>query len=148
MTRTFRGLLLAAGLLATAGAAQAAPSLDIPAAVRIADYFATLTFSSTQSQETATPFSATGGAGTIGFTGSLTTGTPCYDVTGSLGQRSRRVTVTVTAQGTGGICAQVITHNNYQGTVSDLAAGTYDFRIVHVVNGSSSTAYTQQVTVS
>jgi hypothetical protein len=106
--------------------------------------FAQLTFSSTQSYSDETPFSATGGAGTISFTGSLMTGTPCYTVSGGLRQSGKRITVTVTAQSTGGICTQVITHNNYQGQVTGLAAGTYDFRIVQ----GSSTAYTQSVTVT
>ncbi|HEX7242239.1 MAG TPA: hypothetical protein VF263_18275 [Longimicrobiaceae bacterium] len=110
--------------------------------------FVQLTFSTTQSYSDATPFSATGGAGTISFAGSLQTGTPCVTVSGGLGQRGQRVTVTVTAAPTGGFCTQVITNNNYQGQVTGLAAGTYDFRIVHATGGGSSTVYTQSVTVS
>ena len=136
MTRAVKGLLATAAVLSTTLAAQ-------PVAFQ-----PTLFFSSTQAYDVSTPFSAAGGTGTVDFTGSLTTGNPCYDVTGSVRQAGQRVTVTVSAQNTGGICAQVITHNNYEGTVSQLDAGTYDFRIVHQVNGSTSTAYTQQVTVS
>ncbi|MBW3572740.1 MAG: hypothetical protein KY467_16720 [Gemmatimonadetes bacterium] len=106
-----------------------------------------LTFSSTQSYDTQTPQTASGTAGAIDFTGSLTTGTPCYDVKASHRTQSNAVTVTVTASSTGGFCTQVITYNNYTGQVSGLSAGTYDFTVVHDVGGSSTTAYTGTVTV-
>lgn len=106
-----------------------------------------LTFSSTQSQTTATPQTSSGGAGSIGFTGSLTTSTPCYDVSATHSSRSGSVTVTVTAADAGGICTQVITNNNYQGTVSGLAAGTYTFTVVHNNGGTRTTAYTSTVVV-
>jgi hypothetical protein len=41
----------------------------------------TLTFTSTQSYETQSPQTASGSVGGIDFTGSLTTGSPCYTVT-------------------------------------------------------------------
>ena len=106
-----------------------------------------LTFSSTQSQETQSPQTAGGSVGGIDFTGSLTTGTPCYDVTAAHSVRTNTVTVTVTAASTGGFCAQVITHNNYTGRVSGLAAGTYTFTVVHQAGGSSETAFSGPVTV-
>lgn len=107
----------------------------------------TLSFSSTQSQTTATPQSSSGGAGSINFAGSMMTGTPCYDVSASHSQRSGSVTVTVTAADAGGICTQVITHNNYQGSVNGLAAGTYTFTVVHSDGGSRTTAHTNTVVV-
>ena len=107
----------------------------------------TLTFSSTQSQTTATPQSSSGGAGSISFTGSLTTSTPCYDVSASHSDRNNSVTVTVTAADAGGICTQVITNNNYQGSVNGLAAGTYTFSVVHNNGGSRTTAHTSTVVV-
>jgi hypothetical protein len=107
----------------------------------------TLTFSSTQSQTTATPQSSSGGAGSISFTGSLTTSTPCYDVSASHSDRTNSVTVTVTAADAGGICTQVITNNNYQGSVNGLAAGTYTFSVVHNNGGSRTTAHTSTVVV-
>lgn len=106
-----------------------------------------LSFSSTQSYETQTPQTASGGAGAIDFTGSLTTGTPCYDVSATHSSGSGAVTVTVTGTSTGGFCAQVITHNNYTGRVSGLAAGTYDFTVIHEVGGTRSTAYSAPVAV-
>jgi hypothetical protein len=106
-----------------------------------------LTFSSTPSQTTATPQTASGAAGSINFSGSATTPTPCYDVSASLSQRRNDVTVTVTAADAGGICTQVITYNNYQGAVTGLAAGTYNFTVVHEVGNSRSTAYSGTVTV-
>lgn len=107
----------------------------------------TLTFSSTQSYSEQTPQTASGGVGTINFTGSLTTGTPCYNVSASHSGRRNTVTLTVTAASTGGICTQVVTNNNYTGNISGLAAGTYTFNVVHVTNGSSETAYSSTVTV-
>jgi hypothetical protein len=106
-----------------------------------------LTFSSTQSQTDGTPQSASGGAGQISFTGSLATGTPCVNVTASHSERRNDVTVTVSATGTGGFCTQVVTFNNYQGAVTGLAAGTYNFTVVHDAGGSRSTAYSSTVTV-
>jgi hypothetical protein len=107
-----------------------------------------LTFSYTQSQSSETPQSATGGAGTIDFTGSLTTGTPCYELSASHAVRGSRVILTVTATETGGFCTQVITHNNYQGQVSGLSAGDYTFEVVHRTGGGKGeTVYTTEVTV-
>lgn len=112
-----------------------------------AEASSTLTFSSTESQTSATPQSASGGAGSISFAGSVTTPTPCFDVTATHTQRRSDITVTVSAADAGGICTQVITHNNYQGAVSGLAAGTYNLTVVHNVGGSRSTAYSGAVTV-
>ncbi len=106
-----------------------------------------LSFSSTQSYETQTAQTATGSAGAIDFTGSLATGTPCYEVTASHTAGSNAVTVTVTGTDTGNFCAQVIAYNNYTGRVSGLAAGAYTFTVVHRVGDSSSTAYTGLVAV-
>ena len=127
----------------TASSAFAAPT-DGPS---FAQSPGVLTFSSTQSYSEETPQTASGGLARIDFTGSVTTGTPCYTVTGSHTARNGNVTVTVTATGTGGICTQVITHNNYQGSVAGLTPGTYDFTVVHNVNGSRTTAYTSTVVV-
>jgi hypothetical protein len=108
----------------------------------------TLTFSSTQSQSEASPQTASGGVGGIDFTGSLTTGTPCYTVTASHTDRRGSITVTVSAASSGGICTQVITNNNYTGRVSGLAAGTYNFSVVHQGGfGGTHTAYSSTVTV-
>ena len=107
-----------------------------------------LQFSYTQSQDTETPQSASGGTGSIEFAGSLTTPTPCYELAGSHAVRGSRVILTVTATGTGGICTQVITHNNYQGQVTGLAAGSYTFEVVHRTGGGrGETVYSTQVTV-
>jgi hypothetical protein len=107
----------------------------------------TLTFTATQSYSEATPQTASGGVGAINFTGSVTTGTPCYSVSASHANRRGVITLTVSAASTGGICTQVITNNNYTGSISGLPAGTYTFNVVHVVNGSSETAYSSPVTV-
>jgi hypothetical protein len=106
-----------------------------------------LTFASTQSSTEQAPQTASGGAGSISFTGSITTPTPCYDVSATQSTRRGTITLTVTASPNGGFCAQVLTNNNYTGSISGLAAGTYTFNVVHVTDGRSQTAYTSTVTV-
>lgn len=129
--------LMTVALLAAAAACDGSPTAG-SALVAGDDAFSaaqapssTLTFSSTQSYSEATPQTATGGVGTIDFTGSLTTGTPCVTVTAGHGVRRNDITVTVTAANTGNVCTQVITNNNYTGRISGLAAGTYNFTVVH-----------------
>lgn len=107
----------------------------------------TLTFSSTQSYSEQTPQTASGGTGAISFTGSLMTSTPCYDVSATHSTRRGTITVTVSAASTGGICTQVITNNNYTGSISGLAPGTYTFNVVHNAGGGGETAYSSTVTV-
>ncbi|HEX8690835.1 MAG TPA: hypothetical protein VF746_00225 [Longimicrobium sp.] len=145
-----KGLFTVAALAATAACNSGSPTEasflappDEPMAARAESQ---LTFSSSQSYDTATPQTSTGGVGVIGFTGSLTTGNPCVDVTASHSSRSGSVTVTVTAAPNGSACIQVITNNNYQGQVSNLAPGTYTFTVVHDV-GTRTTAHTSTVVV-
>lgn len=149
LTSGLMTLALLAGTAACDGSPTTASSFvsESDAASMSNHTASSLSFSSTQSYSESTPQSATGGVGGIDFTGSLTTGTPCVDVTASHSARRNDVTVTVTAASTGGICTQVITYNNYTGRVSGLAAGTYDFTVVHNVGGPSQTAYTSTVTV-
>ena len=129
MNAMTQGLMTISLLAATAwGGASTAPSAfashaDGPA-------FAELTFSSTQSSE-ATPPSSSGGEGRIDFAGSITTPTPCYEVSASHTERRNAVTVTVSTADAGGICTQVITNNNYQGAVTGLEPGTYVFTVMH-----------------
>lgn len=108
-----------------------------------------LSFSSTQTYDYAsrTPQSASGGTGGIDFAGSLETGTPCVNVSATHSNRNGNVTVTVSAAENGNICQQVITHNNYGGRVSGLAAGSYQFTVVHNAGGANQTAWTGTVTV-
>jgi hypothetical protein len=148
-----KGLLTIALLAATAacdGAPTASSSLvaagdDGPAFAPAPS--SSLTFSSTASGSTATPQSSSGGAGSISFAGSITTSTPCYEVTASHTDRRGDITVTVTANDAGGICTQVITNHNYQGAVTGLAAGTYNFTVVHADGGSRTTVHTSTVVV-
>jgi hypothetical protein len=115
--------------------------------IAMAQSASTLTFSSTQSFDTQTPQTASGSVGAIDFAGSLTTGTPCVDVTASHRARSNTITVTVSAADTGGFCSQIVTNNNYTGTISGLAAGTYNLVVLHQTSGASTTAYSGTVTV-
>jgi hypothetical protein len=150
MNAMTKGLLTIA-LLATAacdGAPTASSDFASPTdGAAFVEAAATLSFSYTQSGSEETPQTATGGAGSISFTGSLSTPTPCYELTAAQSTKRNNITVTVTAAGTGGFCTQVITNNNYQGAVSGLAAGTYSFTVVEVVNGTRTTAYSGPVVV-
>ncbi|HLM69074.1 MAG TPA: hypothetical protein VK358_16155 [Longimicrobium sp.] len=150
MNAMTKGLLTIA-MLATAacdGAPTASSAFAAPTdGAAFAEAASTLSFSYTQSGSTETPQTATGGAGRIDFAGSITSGTPCVELSATHGQRRSNITVTVTAAGTGGFCTQVITHNNYQGAVSGLAAGTYNFTVNEVVAGQQSTAYTGTIVV-
>ena len=58
-----------------------------------------------------------------------------------------RCSASATATRTGDICAQVVTHNNYQGSVAGLTPGTYTFTVIHVVNNTRTTAFTGTVVV-
>jgi hypothetical protein len=145
--------LMTVALMAAAAACDGSPTAG-SALVAGDDAFtaaqppsSTLTFSSTQSYSEQAPQTATGGTGTIDFTGSLTTGTPCVNVTASHGVRRSNVTLTVTAADNGNICTQVITNNNYTGRISGLAPGTYNFTVIHNAGGGSTTAYTETVMV-
>jgi hypothetical protein len=147
-----RGLMTIALLAATA-ACDGSPTAG-SAFVAENDAFAaaqapssTLTFSSTQSYSEQTPQTATGGTGAIDFTGSLTTGTPCVNVSATHSQRRNAVTVTVSAADNGNICTQVITNNNYTGRVSGLAAGTYTFTVQHQGGFNDGTAFSGTLTV-
>ena len=145
------GLMTIALLAATAacdGAPTASSAFISPTdEAALAQAKSRLTFSYTQSNTDQTAQTSSGSVGAIDFTGSVTTGTPCYDVTADHTVRGSSVTLTVTATSTGGICTQVITYNNYQGDISRLSPGTYDFTVVHDVNGNTSTAHTSTVVV-
>lgn len=105
-----------------------------------------MTFNVVQDFSTAQPQSAVGGAGVIDFTGTVQTPTPCYDVTAVNSMARATVTVTMNAVDLGGICTQVITWNNYTGRIT-MPAGAYTVKMVHVMNGRSTTLWSGPVTV-
>lgn len=151
MNTTIKGLFTAMAFVAAAGCSDAmptTPSAMLPEAAAQAAPPARLAFSSTQSYTDQQAFSATGGAGSIDFTGSMTTGTPCYDVTGAVQSAPGVVELTVSASPTGGACIQVLTFNNYQGEVTRLSPGVYTFTVVHESGSSTQTVFTDVVTVS
>ena len=150
MKAVTKGLMTIALLAATAAcdgspttASAFAPESDGIAMAKASNF----TFNNTASYSEQSPQTATGGVGGIDFTGSLTTGTPCYNVSATRSVSGTNVTVTVTAADNGNTCMQVITYQNYTGRVSGLAAGAYTFNVVHVTNGTSEPAYTSTVTV-
>lgn len=153
MKGTIKGLVAIVALAGAAACSDAMPTessfAEAPGAAALARTNSTLTFSSTQSYESETPQTATGGVGGIDFTGNLWTGNPCVTVTASHSERTGSVTVTVTAapNGSGG-CIQVITNNNYTGRVSGLAPGAYTFTVVHDRAGTRETAFAGTVVVS
>lgn len=151
MNATLKSIIAAAALsttIACSDAVPTGPSAMLPESAAQASSKSQLTFNNTQSYSDEQAFSATGGQGQISFTGSITTGTPCYNVTGASQTGTGTVTLTVTAAPNGNSCIQVVTFNNYSGAVSRLAAGSYTFQVVHVQGGTSQTVFTQPVTVS
>jgi hypothetical protein len=106
-----------------------------------------LTFSYEQSQSEESPPTASGGDGSISFTGSITTPTPCYSVSASHREEGSRITLRVTAQREGEMCTQVITHNNYTGAVRGLSSGTYQFVVMHGTGDDAETVYDREVQV-
>jgi hypothetical protein len=148
MKKSLLTLALLAATAACDGAPTASSALAAPTdGPSLAQSPGVLTFSSTQSYTDATPQTATGALARIDFTGSATTGTPCHTVTGSHTTRGSAVTLTVTATRTGTTCTQVVTNNNYQGSVAGLTPGTYTFTVIHNVNGTRTTAYSGTVVV-
>ena len=85
--------------------------------------------------------------GAADFGGSLQTPTPCYDLTATSSVRNGRVTVTVTAAPNGNACIQVVTYNNYTGSVTGLAAGTYGMEVVNDFAGRRTTVHNGEVVV-
>jgi hypothetical protein len=150
MKALIKGLMTIALLTATAAcdgspttASAFAPESDGASMAKAGGF----TFNNTASYSEQNPQTASGGNGVIDFTGSLSTPTPCYTVSATRSVQQTNVTVTVTANDNGNICQQVITNQNYTGRVSGLAAGAYNFTVVHVTNGTSETAYTSMVVV-
>jgi hypothetical protein len=145
-----RGLLAMALLAGAAcdGAPTASPAVaEADGGAARAQSPGVLAFSATQSYGEQTPQTASGSLASIDFTGSVTTGAPCYVVTGAHETHGSNVTLTVTATRTGQVCAQVVTYNNYQGSVTALTPGTYTFTVIHSVNNNRTTAYSGTVVV-
>jgi hypothetical protein len=105
-----------------------------------------MTFNVTQSYSGGSAQTAAGGTGVITFAGTLQTPTPCYDVT-AVNAASRSIVVTVRAADTGNLCTQVITWNTYTGQLTSLAAGSYAFRVEHVLGSRTTTAWSGTVVV-
>jgi hypothetical protein len=107
----------------------------------------TLTFTRSQSGTAQPPQTATGSATSLSFAGSVSTPTPCWPMTASHAADSAAVTVTITTNPSVQACDQVLTYNNYQGTIAGLAAGTYTLTIIHNRGGTATTAFSSPVVV-
>lgn len=153
MHKTIKGLAVIAALATATACSDGAGSptgsslLSAPEQASLARDGSQLTFSSTRSNSIVQDQTSSGGAGSIAFTGSVTTGNPCYDVTATHSNRNGVVTLTVDVTSNGNICMQVMTYHNYQGQVSGLAPGTYTFTVVHDVDGTRTTAHQNTVVV-
>lgn len=153
MKGTIKGLAAVVAMVAITACSDASPTessfvaTDAAAMAKAQPGPGTLTFSSSPSYSSQTSQTATGGLGTIDFTGSLQTPNPCYNVTAAHTGSGTAITVTVSAAYNGNICTQVITWHNYNGRISGLPAGNYTFTVVHDLEGSRSTAYSSQVLV-
>lgn len=106
-----------------------------------------LTFTQSQSNDTQTPASAAGGIGALAFAGSISTATGCWAVAAVQAQSGTDITVTVTATPSGQSCPQIVTFNNYQGTITGLPAGTYALTVIHNLGGTFTTAFNSTVVV-
>jgi hypothetical protein len=140
MYARMKGLVAGVAILTVAACADTNQPLVPPADVAASSH-GNLRFSVSTSHTQEDPQTAVGTRRGIDFTGSVTTGDPCYDVSAVHQTSGSDVTLTVTATSTGAFCTQVITYHNYEGAISQLDSGTYDFTVVHVVNGSSYVAY-------
>lgn len=93
---------------------------------------------------------ASGQEGAITVRGKLDAPTPCQNVTGTLERSGETLTVHVDVRATGDVCTQVIATFGYDGTIRDLAAGSYQVRVVHRYPGTgwgTQTVLEEQVTV-
>lgn len=107
-----------------------------------------LTFTQSQSNDMQTPASAVGGTGALAFAGSISTASGCWGVTVAQTQSGNDITVTVTATPSAvQSCPQILTFNNYQGTITGLSAGTYTLTVIHTVGGTATTALNTTVGV-
>jgi hypothetical protein len=148
MYARMKGLVSILALAAVAACGDARQDLLIPGEdALLSKGQGTLTFSHTTAYDQAFEQTATGETGAIAFTGSVTTPTPCYDVKATHRTSGSRVTLTVSARSTGSGCIQVIAYQNYEGAISRLTPGTYEFVVVHEVGTSRSTVFTGAVTV-
>lgn len=143
MLKTLAAMAMMAALAACGDATPTGVDLGAPALSRDAT---PMTWSVTQDYGNALAPWSMGMTGSADFGGSLQTPTPCYTVRGASVMRGSQIVVTVTAEPTGNICMQVITNNNYTGSVMGLAPGVYGLRVIHDFGGRT-TAMDTQVTV-
>jgi hypothetical protein len=148
MYAPIKGLVAGFAILGLAACGDANQPLVPPGELAATSHGGSLQFSVTSSHSVQFDQTATGARRAIEFTGSVTTGTPCYNVTADHETVGSDVTLTVTATDTGEPCILLITYQNYEGKISGLAAGTYEFTVVHDVNGDQTVAYQDTVTVS
>ncbi|HET7462681.1 MAG TPA: hypothetical protein VFJ82_15610 [Longimicrobium sp.] len=147
MYGTFRRMMAVAVLaVAAACGARDVTAPDHPLTARGGASFA-MTFASSASSSAGQAQSVTGGVGSIDFSGTIQTSTPCWTLS-AVNDAGRSIVVTVTATQTADICTQVITWHNYAGQLTGVPAGAQRVRVVHVLGGGRSvTAWDGTVTV-
>jgi hypothetical protein len=127
-----------------AGGNNAAPGGDAPAAP------GPVTVELKQRATGEAPNAATGGAGTVTVTGTVSTPNPCHDLSGAATLQGSTLTLTVSARGNADMCIQSIGAIGFDATLRGVPAGSYTLRVVHTYPGSgweTKTAMTQQVQV-
>jgi hypothetical protein len=96
------------------------------------------------------PDAATGGAGTVTVSGTVSTPNPCHALSGTATRDGSTLTLIVTARSNAEMCIQSIGSIGFDATIRGVPAGSYTLRVVHTYPGSgweTKTAMTQQVQV-
>ncbi|HEX8360169.1 MAG TPA: hypothetical protein VF613_08680 [Longimicrobium sp.] len=96
------------------------------------------------------PDAATGGAGTVTVSGTVSTPNPCHALSGAASREGSTLTLTISARSNAEMCIQSIGSIGFDATIRGVPAGRYTLRVVHTYPGSgweTKTAVTQQVQV-
>jgi hypothetical protein len=103
-----------------------------------------------QREQGEAPNAATGGAGTVTVSGTVSTPNPCHALSGTAAREGSTLTLTVSARSNAEMCIQSIGAIGFDATIRGVPAGSYTLRVVHTYPGSgweTKTAMTQQVQV-
>ena len=123
---------------------NAAPGNDAPAAA------GPITVELKQREPNEAGDAATGGAGTVTVSGTVSTPNPCHVLSGAASREGSTLTLTLTARSNAEMCIQSIGSLGFDATLRSVPAGSYTLRVVHTYPGSgweTKTAMTQQVQV-
>lgn len=127
------------------GGNNAAPGNDAPAAAA-----GPITVELKQREPNEAGDAATGGAGTVTVSGTVSTPNPCHVLSGAAAREGSTLTLTITARSNAEMCIQSIGTLGFDATLRGVPAGSYTLRVVHAYPGTgweTKTIMTQQVQV-